>query len=165
MLRSARFIVVASLGGSALVVGADTFLDGTHRVRQDIEPGVYQAPGGEHCTWAILGEGTLRGTGRNPIVEIKASDLAFHAAGCGIWREATQAELEQARNRMWLDTANMLIAALSVAIRETADSDLAATIYSRTEHHAASLMATPGNPQESQEIMEGYLARLAGADE
>ena len=49
MPLSTRFIVVALLGVGVLA-GADTFLDGTHRVGKDIQPGVYQAPGGQHCT-------------------------------------------------------------------------------------------------------------------
>ena len=166
MLHLTRFIAVALLGVGVLA-GADTFLDGTHLVGKGIQPGIYAAPGGARCTWSIFrsGDNNVTGGGKGPAIELAASDLAFHSSGCGMWRPAPEAVLAQVEDRMWLDAANMFIAALTVALRDTADNTLRDTIYQRTSDNVEDLMANPNNPHVSQEIMDGYLARLAGAED
>lgn len=95
-------------------------------------------------------------------MEIVASDLAFNSSGCGMWRTAPEDTLEQAKTRMWLSAANMLIVAVSTAIRDTVDSTVQGTIYQRTKESVGMLMAHPENPGVSQEAMDRYLALLAG---
>ena len=163
MLSPTRIIAAALLGCSALA-GADTFLDGTHRVGQDIEPGVYQAPGGQHCKWAILGDDTLRGGGRDPIVEILAADFAFNSSGCGMWRAATETALKQHNQAMAIDAGILLIAALDKAILETADTATADIIYQRTRLNFDTLLGMPDSPPVSPGIAGMYLELLRGAE-
>ncbi len=100
MLNSTRFIVIALCFVSALAEAR--VLDGTHLVGTEIKPGVYTAPGGEHCFWSRIqkGDENITGAGRSPVVEVKASDLAFHSSGCGMWTplDLDGATLYQAAN-------------------------------------------------------------------
>ena len=147
MLHLTRFIAVALLGVGVLA-GADTFLDGTHLVGKGIQPGIYAAPGGARCTWSIFrsGDSNVTGGGKGPAIELAASDLAFHSSGCGMWRPAPETVLAQVEDRMWIDAANMFIAALTVALRDTADNTLRDTIYQRTLDNVENLMANPTTP-------------------
>ncbi len=74
-----------------------TFRDGTYRVGQDINPGVYHFVHTDDrtgiCYWKRLRgfSGSLDDIIENGLVdspryvEIKASDLAFMSDGCGMW--------------------------------------------------------------------------------
>ena len=52
MLRTTWLIVVALLVSGALA-GAEAFGDGTYMVGQEVQPGIYEAQGGEACVWFL----------------------------------------------------------------------------------------------------------------
>jgi hypothetical protein len=66
---------------------------GTFLVGDEVEPGTWQAEGGENCYWARLSgfSATLDDVITNdygttdPVVEISAEDAGFHSADCGTW--------------------------------------------------------------------------------
>ena len=91
-LMQRLFLVVAVFSLLASPVFADTFLDGTYVVGKDILPGMYQAPGGQNCAWQLQHKdwSSVIGDGRNPVVEILATDLTFLSTGCGMWKPAPE---------------------------------------------------------------------------
>ena len=87
---------LAVVAFATLAVGSaypQSFGDGTHVVGQDIQPGIYWAPGGRSCHWyrlPDLSSGTMNAHGyelgaRNPTVEVLSTDKAFKANDCGTW--------------------------------------------------------------------------------
>ena len=87
---------LAVVAFAALAVGSaysQSFGDGTHVVGQEIQPGIYRAPGGNLCQWyrlPDLSSGTTRalayGLGAlKPTVEVLSTDKAFKANNCGTW--------------------------------------------------------------------------------
>ena len=82
------------------------FGDGTWRVRWDIPPDIYVAPGGENCDWVRLGGSdrtdefviaemppTFVAFGWNnlrQVVVIDSSDSAFRTEDCGQWRPLSE---------------------------------------------------------------------------
>ena len=89
-LSSVKYTAASVLFAITLVAPAyaQSFLDGTYLIGEDVEPGHYQSVGGPHCKWAIFDASatTVTGTGRNQSVEIKADDISFTSHRCGTWR-------------------------------------------------------------------------------
>lgn len=90
--RVMKLILIGLLVASAAPV-VQAFEDGTYLVGVDVKPGIYRASGGSSCVWKRLkglgGElGDVLGMDAGvtkPMVEIKATDRAFHTERCGTW--------------------------------------------------------------------------------
>lgn len=87
---------LAVVAFAALAVGSaysQSFGDGTHVVGQEIQPGIYRAPGGESCQWyrlPDLSSGIRKALASGfmalkPTVEVLSTDKAFKANNCGTW--------------------------------------------------------------------------------
>ena len=87
---------LAVVAFAALAVGSaypQSFGDGTHVVGQEIQPGIYRAPGGNRCQWfrlPDLSSGTAKALASGfmalkPTVEVLSTDKAFKANNCGTW--------------------------------------------------------------------------------
>ena len=153
-----------ALLGASGAAHADTFLDGTHIVGKDVEPGYYQAVGGPHCTWAIMldakGESDTGG-GRKQLVELRVGDLVFHSTRCGMWRAVSPDEIKQIRADMQAASAQLIFAALTHAIRQTADSTVADAIYLRMFEIWEGYLERPEQYGVTRAAMIDYLNALA----
>lgn len=121
--------------GAVLIVSplafGQSFGDGTHLVGSGIQAGTYRAPGGEWCMWERLsglsGDMSDWIAGDVPtggaIVEIKPTDKAFKASGCGTWEIVGEARTSsrsiERLNMQW----RAVVGALVWGISAVADLD------------------------------------------
>lgn len=70
---------------------ATTIPDGLWQQGRDYGPGVYRAPGGGNCYWALLGKanpGAIRENGgANSTQTLEVNSPYFETDGCGTWEK------------------------------------------------------------------------------
>ncbi|HWM54200.1 MAG TPA: hypothetical protein VNO20_02260 [Solirubrobacterales bacterium] len=68
-----------------------TIPDGVWQQGRDYQPGVYRAPGGGSCYWALLGKanpGAIRENGgANSTQTLEINSPYFETGGCGTWEK------------------------------------------------------------------------------
>ena len=165
MTHPAKFIAIALLALSAATAQGTphVFGDGTHLVGTDIQPGVYQAPGGESCTWLLHRGGhqyvTSLGTDRD-VVEILGSDLAFHTERCGTWGLAAVAPGDN--DERLPNPSAMVLGTLVFWVQElVTDRAVLANIHKRTREGVYASLHSPKYAAIASELRPGIDRDLA----
>ncbi|MDE0001790.1 MAG: hypothetical protein OXQ29_03755 [Rhodospirillaceae bacterium] len=155
-------MAAAVLSALAVCASAQTFGDGTHLVGIEIDPGTYRASESEYCRWERLanlsGEiGSRLGFGYRPVVEIKPTDKAFSAEGCGTWT-LLSAELEPVLDfdaaTVIEQAARMLLVGIVVSLNHLSYD--ASEVAERTRYIHASL-SDEGYPEAHQVAVRNLL--------
>jgi hypothetical protein len=152
---------------SPLVVWGQSFRDGTYLVGTDIPSGVYRAPGGAFCYWERLSglSGDVVDVLANDlsehsrqIVEIKATDKAFKASGCGTW------ELVDGDEQQMVLPTNAVVAAvvaIGIGVVEAVEPDAALIDQLESAIYEAISGDIPVNLSERDEqTAKGIIAAL-----
>ena len=152
MLRTTWLIVVALLVSGALA-GAEAFGDGTYMVGQEVQPGIYEAQGGEACVWFLHRGGNQYVTSLSTdsdVVEILGADLAFHTEGCGMWRSVAGPTEPAALP----DPAELVLAVLAASITIlVSDRAVVENIQQRTHEMVYATLRSPRYAGVAPQVM------------
>ena len=155
----AKLMVVALLGVGALA-GAETFGDGTYMVGQEIQPGAYEATGGESCVWFLHRGGNQYVTSLSTdsdVVEILGSDLAFHTERCGTWRSVA----EPTESAALPDPAELVLAVLAASITIlVSDRAVVENIQQRTHEMVYATLRSPRYAGVASQVMPAIKGHL-----